>query len=63
MPVQKTVETLMKNKLTERFEYGVRYNDTIKVFGTDETGAKIFLAGIEFMGGKGKLVSITELEE
>ena len=63
LPVQKVVNNLMKNKLVETFEYGVRYNDTIKVFGTDETKAKIFLAGIEFMGGKGKLVSITDLEE
>lgn len=62
LPVQEVVNNLMKNKMTERFEYGVRYNDMIKVFGTNETEAKIFLAGIEFMGGKGRLVSITDLE-
>lgn len=63
LPVQKVVKELTKqSRMCEKFEYGVMYDDNIKVFGKDSTAAKIFLAGITFVGKIGKLVAITEIK-
>lgn len=62
LPVQETLKKLSCNKLTERFEYGVRYDDTIKIFSSSHD-AKMFLNGIRFVGKQGRLVSIQDIKE
>lgn len=62
IPAQQAVLELTKNQsITERFEYGVRIGDTVKVFSTSND-AKLFLDGIVFAGQKAKIVSITPME-
>lgn len=62
LPVQETLKKMNCGSLVEKFEYGVRYDDTIKIFESSHD-AKMFLNGIRFCGKDGRLVSIQDLKE